>query len=54
MSYVAIEFDEVFNFVCNVYGPFPSLEEAESFRTNHPSRYNIDCFLVIDPSEESS
>ena len=41
-------------YVDNVYGPFPSLEAAEEFRSKHKYPEDCDCFLLQSTDEESS
>lgn len=60
--FVCIEFSYEYNYigdshetsVSNVYGPFPSLEAAEEFRSKHKYPQDCDCYLLISPDEESS
>ena len=41
-------------YVDNVYGPFPTLEAAEEFRSKHKNKADCDCYLLQSPDEESS
>ena len=40
--------------VSDVYGPFPTLEVAEEFRSKHKYPEDCDCYLLISPDEKSS
>ena len=46
--------DELDEVVRNVYGPFPTLEAAEEFRSKHKNKADCDCYLLQSPDEESS
>ena len=43
--------DELDEVVRNVYGPFPTLEAAEEFRSKHKYPEDCDCFLLQSPKE---
>jgi hypothetical protein len=37
--------------VDNIYGPFPTLEAAEEFRSKHKYPEDCDCFLLQSPKK---
>lgn len=57
--FVCIEFSYEYDYlrdsndrrVDNVYGPFPSLEAAEEFRSKHKYLEDCDCYLLQSPEE---
>lgn len=40
--------------VSSVYGPFPTFEAAEEFRSKRKYPEDCDCFLLQSPDKESS